>query len=138
MNILDLIKDLNFTNMIWQILTPMIFNLADVITGYIQAVIRDDVKSKIMRKGLYHKILLILIEFLSFIFGLAFNLMIIPGIVCTYIVIMEIVSIVENLKKAGIDIGWLSDNVKDKTEDSTQESINKSTDTIEKKEEKKE
>lgn len=138
MNILDLIKDLNFTNMFWQILTPLLFSLADIITGYVQAVINHNVDSQKMRIGLYHKALIILVIFLSFIIGLAFNLMSIPTFVCTYIVVMEIVSIIENLNKAGIDIGWLSDIIKDKTEDTTQESINKLTETIENKEEKKE
>lgn len=138
MNILDLIKDLNFTNMFWQILTPLLFSLADIITGYVQAVINHNVDSQKMRVGLYHKALIILVIFLSFIIGLAFNLMSIPAFVCTYIVVMEIVSLIENLKKAGIDIGWLSDIIKDKTEDTTQESINKLTETIENKEEKQE
>lgn len=138
MNILDLIKDLNFTNMFWQILTPLLFSLADIITGYVQAVINHNVDSQKMRIGLYHKALIILVIFLSFIIGLAFNLMSIPTFVCTYIVVMEIVSIIENLNKAGIDIGWLSDIIKDKTEDTTQESINKLTETIENKEKKQE
>ena len=135
MNILEIVQNLNFTNLFWQILTPLLFSFADIITGYIQAVINHNVDSQKMRVGLYHKALLILVIFLSFVIGLAFNIMSIAAIVCTYIVVMEIVSIIENLKKAGIDVGWLSEIVKDKTEDTTEESINKLTKTIEEKKE---
>ena len=135
MNILEIVQNLNFSNLFWQIITPVIFSLADIVTGYIQAVINKNVDSQKMRQGLYHKVLIILVLFLSFVLGLAFNIMSIPTFACVYVVLMELFSIVENLKKAGIDIGWLSEIVKDKTEDTTEESINKLTKTIEEKKE---
>ena len=135
MNILEIVQNLNFTNLFWQIITPILFSLADIVTGYIQAVINKNVDSQKMRVGLYHKVLIILVLFLSFILGIAFDIMAIPSFVCVYVVIMEVISIIENLKKAGIDVGWLSEIVKDKTEDTTEESINKLTKTIEEKKE---
>ena len=135
MNILEIVQNLNFSNLFWQIITPVLFSLADIVTGYIQAVINKNVDSQKMRVGLYHKVLIILVLFLSFILGIAFDIMSIPSFVCVYVVIMEIISIIENLKKAGIDVGWLSEIVKDKTEDTTEESINKLTKTIEEKKE---
>lgn len=135
MNILEIVQNLNFTSLFWQIVTPILFSLADIVTGYIQAVINKNVDSQKMRVGLYHKVLIILVLFLSFILGIAFNIMAIPSFVCVYVVIMELISIIENLKKAGIDVGWLSEIVKDKTEDTTEESINKLTKTIEEKKE---
>ena len=135
MNILEIVQQLNFSSLFWQIVTPLLFSLADIITGYIQAVINHTVDSQKMRQGLYHKVLIILVLFLSFVLGLAFNIMSIPTFACVYVVLMELFSIVENLKKAGIDIGWLSEIVKDKTEDTTEESINKLTKTLEDKKE---
>ena len=135
MNILEIVQQLNFSNLFWQIITPILFSLADIVTGYIQAVINKNVDSQKMRVGLYHKVLIILVLFLSFILGIAFDIMAIPSFVCVYVVIMEVISIIENLKKAGIDVGWLSEIVKDKTEDTTEESINKLTKTIEDKKE---
>lgn len=135
MNILEIVQNLNFTSLFWQIITPILFSLADIVTGYIQAVINKNVDSQKMRVGLYHKVLIILVLFLSFILGIAFDIMAIPSFVCVYVVIMEVISIIENLKKAGIDVGWLSEIVKDKTEDTTEESINKLTKTIEEKKE---
>lgn len=135
MNILEIVQNLNFSNLFWQIITPVLFSLADIVTGYIQAVINKNVDSQKMRVGLYHKVLIILVLFLSFILGIAFDIMSIPSFVCVYVVIMELISIIENLKKAGIDVGWLSEIVKDKTEDTTEESINKLTKTLEDKKE---
>lgn len=116
MEIETILQQLNFTNLGWQIIAPLIFSLADVITGYIQAVINDCVDSKVMREGLLHKILLILIIMLSFVISFAFGMSIVPKIVCGYIILMEAVSISENLVKAGVDLGKLSEILKIKKE----------------------
>lgn len=50
MEIQEILQNLNFSNIIWQILAPCIFSLCDIITGFIQAVINKDVDSKVMRK----------------------------------------------------------------------------------------
>lgn len=72
-----------------------------------------------MREGLLRKILLIVVIILSFIFQYAFNIPIISKVVCIYLIVMEIISIMENLKKAGIDLGKLGELLKIKTEDET-------------------
>lgn len=95
-----IIDKLNFSGIIWQIATPLIFSLADIVTGYIQAWINNDVDSQKMREGLLHKMLLVLIILLSFVLQYAFNIQFISSVVCVYIVLMEIVSILENLKKS--------------------------------------
>lgn len=105
MEIYEIIKDLNFSSVMWQILTPLCFSLADFITGYIQAVINHDVQSKKMRVGLLHKTLIFLVILLAFIIHLAFDLKYVSTFVCIYVTFMEIISILENLKKAGLDIG---------------------------------
>lgn len=117
MDIAELITRLNFSNIIWQILAPLIFSLADIITGYIQAVINQNVDSQKMRIGLLHKALIILVIILAFVIQYAFSLNYIASFVCVYVVLMELVSIAENLQKAGIDIGKLSNILKDKKED---------------------
>ncbi len=117
MEVNEIINNLNFSSIIWQILTPIIFSLADIITGFIQAVINKNVDSSKMRTGLLHKILIILIVLLSFVLDMAFSLTFVSKIVCGYVVIMEIMSITENLSKAGIDIGKLTDILKIKREE---------------------
>ena len=72
-----------------------------------------------MREGILRKILLILVVILSFIFQYAFNIPAISKVVCIYIIVMEIISILENVKKAGIDLGKLGDLLKIKNENDT-------------------
>ena len=104
MNINDIIQNLNFTNVAWQIATPLLFSLFDIITGYLQARINNDVKSQVMREGLIHKFLLIIIILIGFILQYSFGINGISVVICVYICVMEITSISENLQKAGIDL----------------------------------
>lgn len=131
MDFMMIIERFNFSNVMWQIATPLIFSLADIITGYIAAIINKNVDSQKMRVGLLHKILIILVVLLSFILQFAFSIKFLSSSVCIYVIFMEIVSILENVKKAGLDIGKLGDILKEKTELTTQESVNKLIDTIE-------
>ena len=121
MDIYELINTLNFSNIIWQILAPIIFSFADIVTGYIQAVINHDVDSQKMRTGLLHKMLIIIVIILSFVIQVTFNIDYISSFVCIYVILMELVSICENLQKAGVDIGRLGDFLKDKTENNKDE-----------------
>ena len=81
MNIQEILQTLNFSSVAWQILAPCIFSICDVITGFIQAVINKDVDSQIMRNGLLHKVLIVIIILLSFIADLSFNLNFVSKIV---------------------------------------------------------
>lgn len=104
MDINNIIQNLSFTNVAWQIATPLLFSLFDVITGYLQARINNDVKSEIMREGLIHKFLLIIIILIGFILQYSFGINGISVVICVYICVMEITSIFENLQKAGINL----------------------------------
>lgn len=107
-----IISELNFSNLLWQIITPLIFCLADIITGYIQAIINNEVDSTKMRIGLLHKSLIVVVILLSNVCRFAFNLPFISSVVSIYVVLMEIVSIMENLTKAGLDFGKLGSILK--------------------------
>ena len=95
---------------------PKLFNVEaeQIILG---AIILNNVDSQKMREGIYRKLLLILLVLLSFVFEGAFNIHYISRVVCIYIIVMEVVSILENLKKAGVDLGKLGDLLKIKTDD---------------------
>lgn len=108
----EIINNLNFSSIVWQVLTPIIFSCADVITGFIQAIINNKLDSQKMRVGLLHKVLIILLVLLSFIVDLTFNLKFVSRIVCSYIIVMETISIFENLTKAGLDFGKLGELLK--------------------------
>lgn len=104
MNIQEIVNNLDFSSLAWQVFAPIIFSVVDIITGFIQAVINNNVSSKVMRVGLLHKILIVIVITTGFVGGMAFNLPIIPKFICGYIIIMETISIFENLSKAGLDV----------------------------------
>lgn len=116
MDLQTLIDTLDFSSIAWEIITPLIFSLFDILTGFIQAVINKNVDSGIMRKGLLHKLLLLIIICSAVILDKAFNLPYVTKIVSIYIIVMEITSILENLKKAGIEVGDISKILIDKEE----------------------
>lgn len=116
MDLSTIIQNLNFSNIIWQIITPFIFMLADIITGLLQAIITKTLDSQVMREGILRKLALCIVVVLSFIFSYAFNLQCVSIIVCIYLILMEVISIGENLKKAGVDLGKLGEFLKKKGE----------------------
>lgn len=116
----EIIQNLNFSSVAWQIITPLIFSVSDIITGYIQAIINKNVESSVMRTGLLRKCLLIVVLILSEVIQFAFNLPYISSIISIYIVIMELMSIIENLTKAGLDFGKLADILKIKGSDNNE------------------
>lgn len=112
--------NINFTTVFWQVVSTLIFIFADIITGVISAVIQKNLDSQKMREGLLRKILLLIVVGLSFIIQNAFfNMTIISKVVCGYIIVMEIISMLENMKKAGVDLKWLGDLLKIKQDENT-------------------
>ena len=116
MNIEQIINSLNFTTIFWQAGATLIFMVVDIISGIIQAIINKNLDSQKMREGILRKSLLILVVILSFIAQYAFNIPAISKVVCIYIILMEIISIFENLKKAGVDLGKLGELLKIKSD----------------------
>ena len=110
----DLVQTLSFTSVAWQIITPLIFSGLDILTGYIQAVINKTVDSKIMREGLLHKCLLIVAILIGYVIEYAFGIKAVAQVITVYICVMEVMSILENVKKAGVDLGKLGDILKNK------------------------
>ena len=112
----EILNNVNFSTIMWQILTPFIFIAIDIISGYVQALINKNVDSKIMREGLLHKFLLILVIIVGYVIQFAFSLGFIAQAITIYICVMELMSFLENLKKAGVDLGKLGDILKNKEE----------------------
>ena len=86
------------------------FIIFDFVSGYVAAIKNEDVSSKVMREGLFHKAGLVMLMVLAavieygqaYIFDSAPIPIIIPA--CGYICIMEITSILENITKLNPDI----------------------------------
>lgn len=86
------------------------FILLDILTGFLQALKNKILSSKVMREGLLHKCAEILLYVLSVALMYGCKYVDIgldipsPQIITVYLVVMESVSIVENLKKINPDL----------------------------------
>lgn len=118
-NIQDIINNLDFVNLGWQIFSTFIFMLSDVISGVVSAIILKNLDSQKMREGLLRKMLLIIIVLLGFIVEHSFKIPYVSKVICIYIIGMESISIMENITKAGVDLGKLGDLLKIKPEEDT-------------------
>ena len=111
--IIDL-SEIQFTHLYWVFLLPAVCAAADIITGWLQATINSCWDSTKMRKGLYRKGGEMLVVILAYIIHIAVHMPveIVKGVV-VYIVIMELVSVVENLDLAGVPMPtWITHRLK--------------------------
>lgn len=122
--IMYILDQLDFSSVIWQIMTPLIFSMADIITGLIQAIINRNLDSQKMRMGLLHKTLLIIIILLGFTLDFTFSLNFVSRSICIFVIAMEIISIAENMKKAGIPIGKVANVIKTKSDNTVNDNLN--------------
>lgn len=104
------INDINYTHIYWIFLLPLIMASADIATGWMQASVNGTWDSTKMRKGLYRKAGELGVIVLAYVAGMALTLPInLAGFVSGYIVIMEAISILENLDQAGVPIPhWIT------------------------------
>lgn len=100
------------------ILIALVFNGLDLITGIVGA-IRDggQIKSSKLRDGLFKKVGFIFCYALGVVINYAENFLDLPYrvdlvlVICTYAIVTEVVSIIENISKINPDI--LSDKLKE-------------------------
>ena len=90
----------------WSILLACVMMCADVVVGFIQAVINNRLSSTKMSQGLLHKALILLLIFVCLALEIAITHTVklpydIPtcGVVCGYVIVMELVSILENIAR---------------------------------------
>lgn len=103
--ITNIFNNVSFQDGGWIMLIPVTLMGVDVLTGIIHAWITGHLKSYKMREGLGRKFGEIMILFIGQLFtaGMNFPFYILSAF-SLYIILMEIVSICENLKKLGVPI----------------------------------
>ena len=91
----------------WGIILACIMMCADVLVGFIGAVIQHNISSTKMRDGILHKILMLILIFLCLTIEIASSHMFkllydIPTceVICGYTTVMELASIIENISTA--------------------------------------
>ena len=96
-----------YTHQYWIFLLPVLGAFADIVTGWIQASINSTWDSTKMRKGLFRKGGELLVVVLAFVTEYALQVAAqahIATFLSIYIVIMEALSVLENLDQAGVPI----------------------------------
>lgn len=96
------LNDFEYQNAVWFIILPLILEMLDVVTGYLNAWIKDDVKSKKMREGLGKKVAELVYCSVALLINIIFGLPSISYFITGYICIMEIMSLAENCDKLGV------------------------------------
>ena len=116
-------NEITFTNRYWIILLPLILMASDIVTGWIQATINGTWDSTKMRKGLYRKSGELLVIVVTYVISVAIKLPFdVAAFIAGYIIIMELISVCENLNQAGLPVPtWIVKRLgkvaKDMTED---------------------
>lgn len=101
----ELIEQFEFTNTTWTFMLPIVLMAIDVLTGVTNAWIKGEIKSSILRKGLGKKIGEIVVLAIGELFLIAMSLpMAVLNGISLYIIVMELISICENLEKLGVPI----------------------------------
>ena len=104
---MEFIREISFTHRYWILFLPLFLMAADVITGWIQASVNSTWDSTKMRKGLFRKGGELLVIVLAFITEYALQVAAqahVATFLSIYIVIMESLSVLENLDQAGIPL----------------------------------
>lgn len=116
---MEQLKEITFTHRYWILLLPLALMTADIITGWIQASINNTWDSTKMRVGLFRKSGELLVVIVAYVIYAAINLPVdVPAFVASYIVIMEIISVFENLDQAGIPVPhWITRKLKKVADD---------------------
>jgi len=114
----EIIEAVHFTNMMWLLLIPAAMMGIDVFTGLIYAFISETFKSTRMRSGLAKKAgeMLIIVMGMMFCYGMGIPKYVLSA-VSLYIIFMEFMSVMENMKKLGVPIPAFVSKVLDTAND---------------------
>lgn len=119
MDIGKILNEIHFASMTWLLLIPAAMMAIDIVTGLLHAWATESFMSAKMRTGLAKKcgeIVTIIIGML-FVYGTNIPSYILTGI-SAYIIFMELMSVMENLKKLGVPIPNFISKVLNNVDDS--------------------
>lgn len=111
---METMQNITFTHRYWVLLLPLVLMSADIVTGWIQATINGTWDSTKMRTGLFRKSGELLVIVIAYVIYVAIELPVdVPAFIAAYIIIMEIISVCENLDQAGIPMPtWITKKLK--------------------------
>ena len=112
------VENFQFVSLGWAFILPISLEVIDFLTGYINACIKKERKSSIMRQGGGKKfgeaMCLLTAQLITWAMGIPTAFV---YLVAMYISFMELISIIENVKKLGVPAPTGVDNVIDNIKD---------------------
>ena len=94
----------------WWLITTGVLIIGDYVTGMAKAIVQRNISSRIMRAGLWHKFAYVMVvglaaflQIASQHINLGYDMPLIP-LVCGFIVLIEVSSIIENLAEVNPEI----------------------------------
>ena len=116
---MESLQNITFTHRYWILLLPLFLMAADIITGWIQATVNGTWDSTKMRIGLFRKSGELLVIIIAYVIYAAISLPVdIPAFIASYILVMEVISVCENLDQAGVPMPvWITRKLKKVAED---------------------
>jgi toxin secretion/phage lysis holin len=117
----ELLIHIHFSNEIWAVMIPIILMGIDILTGIINAWVKGEIKSSKLREGLAKKFgeISVLVIGELFVIGFGISSLLADGI-SLYLIIMELISICENLDKLGVPIPSFIKNALEQTNEKIQ------------------
>lgn len=100
----ELIVNIQWTNELWAIITPLILIILDVLTGVVKAWKNNDFQSSKMRAGLSKKFGEIVYVLVGILTKFALGTNVLTYFLVGYICIMEVSSLLENCDELGVAI----------------------------------
>ena len=114
---------IEFSDRYWILLLPLLLMAADIISGWLQATINGTWDSTKMRVGLFRKSGELLVIIVAYAIDAGINLPFdVPAFIAGYIIVMELISVCENLDQAGLPIPrWITRRLKKVAQDMTED-----------------
>lgn len=97
----NVFQNIQFTNLVWAILAPLILMVLDIITGYYNAWEKNEVSSSKMRDGLGKKCAELCYIIVGIICKYAIGTSSVMYFMILYVCYMEVISLAENCDKLG-------------------------------------
>lgn len=119
MELLNLMPKMKFINEFVFYLVPLIFMLCDIVTGLAKAYVQKNIISHKMRSGIIKKCgeMMIIVLTAVVVYSVQWPHQII-AVVSVYMILMEIISIMENLDGIGVPIPkWIEKTINNVAED---------------------
>lgn len=113
MELLNLIPKMKFISEFVFYLVPLIFMLCDIVTGLAKAYVQKNIISHKMRSGIIKKCgeMMIIVLTAVIVYSVQWPHQII-AVVSVYMILMEIISIMENLDEIGVPIPkWIEKTI---------------------------